>query len=200
METRTYKEILNDIRSFSSEKTQLSLEEKAQLNKYSDELETKSKNTKFAIILLFIFLIGSSAMWILSSIENYDLRYDNQYKKSLIESYEKIIRFDNDSTHSFTYKTKDGVPITYQELMDENYDLLNKNSELSIKNTTLEYRIKVKDGYLDLINRQYGIRIIEKNDGFGAEGAKVDSALMLLNVYRDKIKYDPQKKVWSVGR
>lgn len=193
METRIYKEIINDIRSFSSDKTQLSQEEKTQLNKYADELEIKSKNYKFVIILLFIFLIGCSIMWVLSSIENDDLRYDNQYKKSLIESYEKIIRFENDSTHFFTYTTKDGVPITYQELMDENFELLNQNF-------ALECEIVKKDSYLDLIKRQYGIRIIEKNDGIWAESAKVDSALILLNVYRDKLEYDPQKKAWFVGR
>lgn len=200
MKTRTYKEIINDLRSFSSENTQLSSEAKEQLDKYAKELDEKSKDCKFGFILLFILLIGCTVMWILSNIENDDLKYDNQYKKTLIESYEKIIRFENDSTRSFTYKTKDGVPITYQELMDENYELLNKNSELSIKNTTLEYENYIKDSYLDLIKRQYGIRILEENGGIRAKGSKVDSALLLLSVYRDKIKYDSQKEVWSVRR
>ncbi len=200
METRTYKEIINDLRSFSSEKTQLNQDEKDQLNNYVDELESKSKDSKFAIILLFLFLAGCIVMWILSSIENDDLTNDNQYKKSLIESYEKIIRFEDDSTHSFTYKTRDGSPITYQELMDENYELLDKNLELRTRNSDLSYEIEQKDLYFDLIKRKYGINIVRENGMVWAEGAKVDSALMLLNLYRDKIKYDPQKKVWSVVR
>lgn len=193
MGTRTYKEIINDLRSFSSDNLQLSQEDKTRINCYSDELEIKTKNSKFTIVLLVVFLIGNTVMWILSDIENDDLRYDNQYKKSLIESYEKIIRFENDSTHSFTYKTRDGIPITYQELMDENYELLNQNS-------TLEYELEIKNSYLDLIKKQYGVKIIEKGDRIWAEGTKVDSALMLLNVYRDRIKYDPQRKMWSVSR
>ncbi|MBO4840189.1 MAG: hypothetical protein J5524_03715 [Bacteroidaceae bacterium] len=193
METRTYKEIIKDIRSFSSENTQLSEEKKAQLNKCADELESKTKDNRFIVLIIFILLIGSTVMWFLSSIENDDLKYDLQYKKSLIESYEKIIRFENDSTHSFTYRTKDGIPITYQELMDENYELLNKNS-------SLEYQLKMRDIYLDVIRDNYGIRIKERNNQIWAEGEKVDSALLLLNLYRDKIKYDPQTKTWSVTR
>ena len=139
-------------------------------------------------------------MWILSSIEIDDLTHDNQYKKSLIESYEKIIRFEDDSIHSFTYKTRDGRPITYQELMDENYELLDENSVLRTRNSDFNYEIEQKDFYFDLIKRKYGISIVKENGMVWAEGAKVDSALMLLNLYRDKIKYDPQKKVWSVVR
>ena len=198
MKTRTYKEIINDLRSFSSEKTELNPEEKEQLNKYADELDSISKDSKFSVILLFIFLVGSLFMWILNSIENDDLTYDNQHKKSLIESYEKIIRFEDDSTHSFTYRTRDGLPLTYQDLMDENYELLNENSEMSKQKLILEHENEKNKNYLDLIKRQYGIYVVERNNKVWVEGAKVDSALMLLNVYRDKLKYDPEKKEWWV--
>lgn len=198
MKTRAYKEIINDLRSFSSEKTELNPEEKEQLNKYADELDSISKDSKFSVILLFIFLVGSMFMWILNSIENDDLTYDNQHKKSLIESYEKIIRFEDDSTHSFTYRTRDGLPLTYQDLMDENYELLNENSEMSKQKLILEHENEKNKNYLDLIKRQYGIYVVERNNKVWVEGAKVDSALMLLNVYRDKLKYDLEKKEWWV--
>lgn len=198
MKTRTYKEIINDLRSFSSEKTELNPEEKEQLKKYADELDSISKDSKFSVILLFIFLVGSMFMWILNSIENDDLTYDNQHKKSLIESYEKIIRFEDDSTHSFTYRTRDGLPLTYQDLMDENYELLNENSEMSKQKLILEHENEKNKNYLDLIKRQYGIYVVERNNKVWVEGAKVDSALMLLNVYRDKLKYDLEKKEWWV--
>ena len=196
MKTRAYKEIINDLRSFSSEKTELNPEEKEQLNKYADELDSISKDSKFSVILLFIFLVGFMFMWILNSIENDDLTYDNQHKKSLIESYEKIIRFEDDSTHSFTYRTRDGLPLTYQDLMDENYELLNENSEMSKQKLILEHENEKSKNYLDLIKRQYGIYVVERDNKVWVEGAKVDSALMLLNVYRDKLKYDPEKKEW----
>ena len=193
MKIRSYKKIINDIRVFSSENTQLSEENKAQLNKCADDLESITIDRCFINIILFIFLIGSSVMWLLSSIENEDLKVDIQNKKNRIESYEKIIRFEDDSTHSFTYQTRGGKPITYQELMDETYDLLNRNSKL-------EYEVKKRGIYLELIKDSYGIKLKEQNNHIWVEGEKVDSALLLLNLYRDKIKYDSQTKTWSVTR
>lgn len=193
METRTYKDAIKDLRGFSSENAQLSDELKEQLNKYVDEIESKYKDSKFALFLLFVLLIGSFVMWMLSSIENDDLKVDIQNKKSRIESYEKIIKFEVDSTHSFTYRTREGKPITYQELTDENFDLLQKNSNL-------EYEIKKRDIYLDVIRKNYGIKVKERNNRIWAEGEKVDSALLLLNLYRDKVKYDPKTQTWSVTR
>ena len=193
METRVYKEIINDIRGFSSENKQLSEDEKALLNKCADELESKSKYSKFIILILFILFMGCLVVLFLSSIENDNLKTDLSNKKNLIESYEKIIRFENDSTHSFTYRTKNGNAITYQELIDENFDLLKKNSNL-------EYEVKKRDLFLDLIKDNYGIRVKESNNQIWAEGEKVDSALLLLDLYRDKVKYDSQTKTWSVSR
>lgn len=193
MEARTYKEIINEIRGISSGNNQLSDELKERLSKCTEEIEAKSKDSRFGLFILFVLFLGSSFMWFLSSARNDNLEIDNLNKKKLIESYEKIIRFENDSTHSFTFRTKDGNPITYQELMDENFDLMNKNSNL-------EYEVKTRDLYLDVIKKNYGIQVIDQDNKIWAEGAKVDSALMLLSVYRDKIKYDPQSKTWSVSR
>lgn len=145
----------------------------------------------WGIIILLILLIGSTTMWILSEIQKRDVERDNLAKKQLIESYEKIIRFENDSTHTFEYMTKDGTPITYQELMDENFMLLNLND-------TLRKELSRKNSYLELIKLNYGIKIIEQNDHVWSVGEKVDSALLLLDAYRDKIKYDAQNKVWTV--
>lgn len=196
MKTRSYKEIINDIRVFSSENSGLSEKSKEQLTKYADELENNTKEGRFGLFLLFILLVlfvGSTAMWFLSSIEIDDLKIDNRNKGYLIERYERIIKFENDSTHSFSYRIKDGKPITYQELIDENFELMQKNADL-------EYEIKKRDIYLDVIGNNYGVRVIERNNHIWAESPKVDSAMILLNVYRDKIKYDPQTKTWSVGR
>ena len=193
MKVRAYIDNINDIRHLSSEDTQLSEETKTQLNKFADNLESDLKEIRFIVIILVILFVGCVSMWFLSSLENDNLKSDLDNKKSLIESYEKIIRFENDSTRSFTYKTKGGKPITYQELMDENYTLLNRVSEL-------EDEIRERDMYLDLIRRQYGINIVHQNGNYWAEGARVDSALLLLDLYRDKIEYKPKEKVWSVTR
>jgi hypothetical protein len=197
MKTRDYKEIIEDLKALSSENEQLNPETRAQLEGYTAEIERKvkmdTKDNIFIVLFLIILLVGSALMWTMTYLQKKDLEIDNQRKKGVIQQYEKFIRFENDSTHTFEYRTKDGKPITYQELMDENYDLLKENANL--KND-----LSNKDIDLDVIRKNYGIIVKHKDHHIWAEGAKVDSALILLDVYRDRLKYDPQRKAWVVER
>ena len=197
MKTRDYKEIIEDLKALSSENEQLNPETRAQLEGYTAEIERKVKmDTKdyiFIVLFMFILFVGAVLMWAMTYMQKKDLEIDNQQKRGVIQQYEKFIRFENDSTHTYEYRMKDGKPITYQELMDENYDLLKENANL--KND-----LSNKDIYLDVIRKNYGITVKHKDHHIWAEGAKVDSALILLDVYRDRLKYDPQRKAWVVER
>lgn len=197
METRDYKDIISDLKSFSEGCEQLSTESKEKLDGIISDIEVKTKkdaqNNLFGYFILFVLLIGSIIMWMLTDIQKSDIEIDCRNKTMRINQYEKLIRFDNDSTHSFVYRTKDGEPITYQELMDENFNLMKQNNNL-------QYEISKKNTYLDVINHNYGIVVKEHNNYIWAEGAKVDSALLLLEVYRDRMKYDPEKEVWLIDR
>lgn len=197
METRDYKDIISSLRSFSDGCEQLSTESKEKLDGIISDIEVKTKkdaqNNLFGYFILFVLLIGSIIMWMLTDIQKSDIETDCRNKTMRINQYEKLIRFDNDSTHSFVYRTKDGEPITYQELMDENFNLMKQNNNL-------QYEISKKNTYLDVINHNYGIVVKEHNNYIWAEGAKVDSALLLLEVYRDRMKYDPEKEVWLIDR
>lgn len=197
METRDYKDIISDLRSFSEGCELLGAESKVKLDSIISEIEVKTKNDAqnglFGYFIMFVLLIGSFVMWMLTDIQKNDIETDCRNKTMRINQYEKLIRFENDSTLSFVYRTKDGEPITYQELMDENFNLM-------IQNNNLQYEISKKNTYLDLINRNYGIEVKEQNHRIWAESVKVDSALLLLEVYRDRIKYDPEKEVWLIER
>lgn len=197
MKTRKYKDIIRDLKNLSSENEQLPLELKARLDGCTDEIERKVKmdfkDNIFTVLFLWILFVGACFMWMITYLQKKDLEMDNQQKKGVIQQYEKLIRFENDTTHTYVYRTKDGEPITYQELMDENYDLLKENA--SLKN-----ELSNKDVYLDVIRKNYGITVKHKDHRIWAEGPKVDSALLLLSVYRDKLRYDPQKKTWMVER
>ena len=197
METRDYKDIINDLRSFSNNCEQLGDEPKNELKRYITEIERRTKkdaqNSIFVLFVLLVFFVGAMSMWLLTDIQKNDIEADSRNKALRINQYEKIIRFENDSTHTFVYRTKDGEPITYQELMDENFNLMSQNYKLN-------YEISKKETYLDLIKRNYGIVVKEHNQRVWTEGAKVDSALLLLEVYRDRIKYDPEKEVWLIDR
>ena len=58
----------------------------------------------------------------------------------------------------------------------------------------------MRDLYLDVIKEQYNIRVYERNNHIHVEADRVDSALMLLGTYRDKLKYDDPQKQWIISR
>lgn len=66
------------------------------------------------------------------------------------------------------------------ELINENYQLLQKISDLENK--------------MKLIKHEYGIKVIDDGKSYYLQANKVDSALMLLDVYRDKIHYDAKRR------
>ena len=47
---------------------------------------------------------------------------------------------------------------------------------------------------MKLIKHEYGIKVIDDGKSYYLQANKVDSALMLLDVYRDKIHYDVKKE------
>ena len=204
MAKREYKDVIKDLKSFASDNEQLDSEGKAKLLAYINEVvdvgKKDMKDVAYFLLFLLIMLIGAIAMWIISDIRSNDLESDIKVKKEMIQDYEKIIRFENDSTHTFVYQTKNGTPITYQELMNENLDLLNHNSRLKIDLIKKDEELRTKNIYLDLARKNYGIRFIEKKNCYRIEAPKVDSAMMLLELYRDKIKYNAKDKTWSVSR
>ena len=53
---------------------------------------------------------------------------------------------------------------------------------------------------LNYIKETYGIVVVENGNTYSLKADKVDSALLLLDTYRDKIKYDTKKKAWTIHR
>lgn len=53
---------------------------------------------------------------------------------------------------------------------------------------------------LNYIKETYGIVVVENGNTYSLKADKVDSALLLLDTYRDKIKYDTKKKAWIIHR
>lgn len=57
------------------------------------------------------------------------------------------------------------------------------------------YRIE-----LGLAIRNYPIHFTKENDVYTIHAPQIDSALLLLPVYRDMIKFDKKTNTWLVGR
>lgn len=84
----------------------------------------------------------------------------------------------NTDRNSKLHKTN-GLPDS-NELINENYQLLRK--------------ISVLENKMKLIKHEYGIKVIDDGKSYYLQANKVDSALMLLDVYRDKIHYDDKRR------
>lgn len=83
-----------------------------------------------------------------------------------------------------SYDSINGNPLTYSDLMKENDSLKNVNRHNELK--------------LSLARRNYDISFKETDSYITIMAPKLDSALLLLPHYKNKIQYDANKKTWSV--
>ena len=158
-------------------------------NERASELEAILKKEKindiYALLFtsLMVLFLGVFA-WI-TYMNNDDLREDVTQKRDIITKYQKAVIHDTIRT----YVDENGKELTVPSLIDDNVKLMNKISELEVKISVYEFK-------LDYIKNLYGIRM----DRGKIESSEVDSAMLLLPMYRDRISYDSIKKQWSVNR
>lgn len=193
MAKRTFELAVKEIKDALSQSNLNDSELRGKVSEHTAELEDMLKKEKaenkfygFLFVLLLLFIIVFA---FITYMDNEDLRDNITEKKEIITKYETITR--NDTT--IKYSDKEGRELTVSNLLNENLELLK-----TINN--YEYNIHKYETYLDLIKRQYGITVIDENNSITTKGERVDSALLLLNVYRDKIKYDPIKKNWYITK
>lgn len=74
---------------------------------------------------------------------------------------------------------------TYMQLAHETDSLRSKLSEARLK--------------VELAERVYKIRYRDLGDRIRIEAPQLDSALLLLEYYRNKLEYDPKEKVWRIS-
>ena len=138
------------------------------------------------MVMLALLFVGAFA--IITYISNDDLRDDVTQKKEIITKYEESVKYD--TVH--TYIDKDGKEITVPSLLDDNLKLMNKISNL-------EYNIDLYKMKLQDIETLYGIKVVDDKSFFHLEAKKVDSALILLPVFRDKMAFDSTKNRWIIS-
>lgn len=155
-------------------------------NERATELEAilakEKADDRFALVMAILALLFVGAFAIITYMSNDDLRDDVTQKKNIINKYEQAVR--HDTVH--IYYDHDGKEITIQSLLDDNMRLMNRVSAL--------------ESYLRSIKDAYGIDIVKHKDGYHIEADKVDSAMLLLPVFRDRISHDSVKKQWIVTR
>lgn len=193
MATRKIEDVVKDLGSAASDNNLDVSALREKVRKHTEEINTiirkEESFLRWMLVISMLVLLFLVAYTIITDISADDLRNDVSTKKEIIKQYENGGL--HDSVH--TYVDSDGNEITVSSLLDDNLKLMQQlNHE--------RYERQMRDLYLDVIKEQYNIRVYERNNHIHVEADRVDSALMLLGTYRDKLKYDEPQKQWIISR
>lgn len=192
METRKLSDIIEDLRAAANNDSLDNITLHKEVDERASELEAfiakEKSDGKFSVIVSILFMLFSVAFSVITYMNNDDLREDVTQKKEIITKYEKAV--SRDTIH--TYIDEDGKEITVPSLLDDNLKLMNKIHDL-------EFRLDLYEMKLRSIETQYGIKVVNDKNLYHLEGKKVDSALLLLPVFRDKMSYDSIKRQWTIS-
>ena len=193
MATRKISEIIEDLRTAVKDDNMTISDLQKNTEERASELEAilakEKSDAKFMAVIGFLAILFSVAVAIITSMSNDDLREDVTQKKEIITKYEESVRHDT----VYKYRDQNGNEITIPSLLEDNLNLMKKINDLEYQNSLNELK-------LQSIESQYGIKVVGDKNLFHLEANRVDSALRLLPVFRDRVKYDSVKGQWSVTR
>ncbi|RVT79568.1 hypothetical protein EOD40_00185 [Flavobacterium sufflavum] len=113
-----------------------------------------------------------------------------------------------DSTYSTTYdyRTRNNKVVSYNDLLQEidSLNLINEKNESKID--SLELKLSLQNNKVELAEKYYDIRFwrsskVKKRDTIhyiNIESKKIDSAFILLNVYRKNLFYNKNTNEWEI--
>lgn len=191
---KTIDNIIQDLKSISTtdnpnkESLDSSIEN---LKVFSQDCKKEFKERKFLYIAVWLLLSGIIIVFnllmdrnsVLESKINY-VELQLKYMEYRDSTFVDLMGLETDSM--IVFRTRDGIPITYKQLSEENDSITQERDSIAT--------------CLKVILRNYPIKIKTSNNYFWAVSPQIDSALMLLPVFRDKIKYNEKEKVWSIRR
>lgn len=168
------------------------------LNEIKESIKLSDKISNWIFLGIVCFFATSLFFNLLQLDRNTALDSRIEYLESVDSIYKKIVPLDTTGAISFI-EINDKI-LTYPELIQQWKEGEQKNQKLQTEK--LEYEMKFNDykWKLDWILKTYDIKIIEKNNYFQLISPEIDSALLLLPLYRDKIQYIENEKVWQVTR
>ncbi len=201
-EIRSIDEIVSDLKSSIQEsgldKTKPISSLISELDSYvSNRVTARRKLLRFIDVTLVLLLMAVSGLFLM--IDRNDALKNKidvlESRDAFLHSRDSLydILLGIDSTRTITYQVRDSIPLSYPQLVKERDSL--QSRYYSLFNEREQYRIK-----LEMITRNYPITIKEEGNYYVLHAEKVDSAMMLLNLYRDRIRFDPDKNTWIVER
>ena len=163
----------DELHKVASELKQKAIEE--------DRMQKKQRSFFLFVFVVLVFsILGNFLM-----LDRNDALNDKisalEYRDSL---YMQII--DPDSTSTITYRVRNGKPISYRQIANER-DSIEREKEY--------YKI----GF-ELITKNYPITLSHNGNVYMIHAPQIDSALLLLPLYRDMIEYDKKSNSWITTR
>lgn len=142
--------------------------------------ERKGLYNLFLILVAIMIFIGSFAFY---------QKGENDIQAERINSLEQIDSiyetFMQPYDGSISYRVdREGKPISYRALIAESDSIQKRIWEIERKLYDCEFELK-------FIKDNYPIDVKRKGNTYSIDAAQIDSALMLLGVYRDRISFDP---------
>ena len=137
-------------------------------------------------------------------VEKWKAIHDVEYIKSEDRFYKNGKRISSDSLIKEYNNLSQRNTDDWKKLVERYNLLVHDYNKLGLKLSKIEDSLWVKNLLLKNIEKYYKIQYnysYKGNQVFtNISSPKLDSALMLLDVYRDKLKYNPKKKQWIIKR
>jgi len=140
----------------------------------------KKNSSSLGWLLFIVTVVFSVAYFIISNYHIDGLREDIAQKDEIIKDYSRLV-----SEPKMVSDAK-GNKVSVDSLVKENANLIRSISEYKTR--------------LDLIEQNYDIRVEHGNGIYKVKADRVDSALLLLDIFRDAISYDKRTGKWIVTR
>ena len=180
------KKLINEDELFDSSRANsllTELEKQVQTN-------TKERKGLTNLLLLCVAIITLISSYVFSQ------RDENSIQATKIKSLERIDSIYNTFMQPFegsiSYRVDgEGNPISYRALMAEIDSMRQKNYEIERKLYDYEFE-------LNFIKEHYPITVIHKGNTYTIKSEQIDSALMLLQVYRDRLYFDKEENSWMI--
>ena len=192
--------IKKSLSNLSNGKEEINSEKIDTYVKAIDEIIILFKGLKRIILFLFFGIIICFGIIILmkiydTKVENFNNEIKNYKTDSIVRKILDIKELTkNESIEtSYNYLTKNGKIVTYNQLVNESDSLVKKLILKELEINSLKHK-------LDLAKKNYDINFFETKTAITIEAKKLDSALVLLDAFRDKMIYDKKSRKWTIKR
>ena len=219
-------DVLNDVKKlYEDNNNSISINEVEQINMLFSEADSIRKREKHDLIMggisFIVLIVFFVSIFAISMKEINSLNNDISQKMTIINKLERnniILSYnlngtyssDSDSIKELSVKNdykpainRNGKTLTHGELVKE-YDslsLLTLKQKYKIEEhkyivEELKSKIDLLNTQLNIINRKYGISFIDDSP----VAPKLDSALHLLPIFRNNMKFDKIKNRWIISK